>query len=127
MFDLNFLIVDDDSITTHLLEKIISCKYKTTNIDIFKNPENALLNLERRKYDLIISDICMEPIDGFEFYKKAKKIDDNNKIVLMSSSVDNPEFKHIARELGTEIIPKPLDCMIVLKYLRKYVPLPESS
>lgn len=126
MSDLSFLVVDDDLSDSHALAQILIDKYKTDDIDIFKNPANALEIIKRRNYSLIISNARLEPVNGFELYKKIKEITDT-PVILMSVSAKDKEFKKIAKELGIEIIEKPFDYCALLLVLNRYVPFPESS
>ncbi len=84
------ILVVDDSHTTRVLQKNIltNCGYNvTTSI----NPINALEKLKENKYDLIISDIQMPEMNGFEFIKQARNIPnykDAPIIVVSSESKD---------------------------------------
>lgn len=63
---LKLLLVEDDKISSNvmksLLEKKITCK-----VEQAKNGEDAIKKLYKCEYDLIISDIVMPNMDGWDF------------------------------------------------------------
>ena len=64
-------------------------------VDSFTDPELALSTFSTKRYDLVISDIRMPKIDGFELYKRIKIIDDKVKVCFLSSVHDLSEYKRI--------------------------------
>ncbi len=65
------LIVDDEPTVLNLLNKILTVQgYKTTPAS---NGEKALQLLQTEKFDLLISDINMTPINGMELLSKASE------------------------------------------------------
>jgi DNA-binding response OmpR family regulator len=64
------LIVDDEADVTLSL-KIVLEKYGFS-VDTFTNPAVALKSFDPRMYDLLILDIRMPGINGFELYSKIK-------------------------------------------------------
>src|ERR1700756_2976408 len=57
----------------------------------YNEPLLALQNFKSRVYSLLISDIAMPRMDGFELYKQIKKIDTRIKVVFTTSSRINYE------------------------------------
>ena len=98
-------IIDDDTIYTKLLIKLLRLKNLCTNILVFKNGKEAIeyfQNLspkERIKNtpELIFLDINMPVMNGWEFLNEFKDIreDIENKLSLyvVSSSIDPMDFK----------------------------------
>jgi CheY-like chemotaxis protein len=97
MKPLKILLVDDDEIQRIKFKKI--CKEIKTNNTIFvaENGENALTLLEDRKkpFDLIISDLNMPRMNGFEFLMNLKKNSElkNIPVVIMSTSNNQEDLK----------------------------------
>lgn len=97
--DYKILLVDD-SITTRTLEKNILAT-AGYNIETAQNPFEAFEKLKNTHFDLIISDIEMPGMDGFEFLEKLKTDEKYAEIpVIMVSSVMDEETKKCAMELG---------------------------
>jgi CheY-like chemotaxis protein len=52
-------------------------------VDCFNNPILALKNFKNGHYDLLIIDIVMPQMDGFELSEKMRKVDDKVKISFL--------------------------------------------
>ena len=99
--DYKILLVDD-SITTTTLEKNILTKAGYC-IEIAKNPIEALKMIQTTGFDLIITDIEMPEMNGFEFIEKLKTDEMFFEIpVVMVSSLISDEAKRRAFELGVK-------------------------
>ncbi|MDQ3839622.1 MAG: response regulator, partial [Thermoproteota archaeon] len=63
-------------------------------VDAYNNPLEALSNFKPNSYGLALLDIRMEPINGFELYKKMKNMDDGLKTCFITAFDDyRQEFK----------------------------------
>lgn len=103
----SILVVDDDRNTRMFLEAVL----KTANYTVLlaKNGIEALLVLENSHVDLIVLDIMMPEMDGYEFTKTLRE-SDNNIPILMVSAKQMPEDKHRGFLAGTDdYITKPID------------------
>lgn len=52
-------------------------------VDCFNSPALALENLKKSLYDLLIVDIIMPQINGFDLAEEVKKIDDNARVCFL--------------------------------------------
>ena len=55
-------------------------------IDTFNDPLQALENFKPNMYDLVILDIMMPKMDGFDLYNKLKDMDHDIKICFLTAS-----------------------------------------
>jgi DNA-binding response OmpR family regulator len=55
-------------------------------VDSYTDPILALSNFKPRLYDLLILDIKMQKMNGFDLYQKMKKIDSNVKVCFLTAS-----------------------------------------
>ena len=78
------LIVDDDRDTTMAFKKALTDK-GFEQIDTVNEALLALNNFKAGLYDLLIIDIVMPDMDGFELYEEIKKIDDKVKICFITA------------------------------------------
>ena len=53
---------------------------KGFHIDAFSDPQTALEKFESGKYDVLITDVRMPAMNGFELARRISKIDDKIKI-----------------------------------------------
>jgi CheY-like chemotaxis protein len=77
------MIVDDEP-DIILSFKIVLLEYGY-KVDSFTDPILALENFKAGLYDLIIIDIRMPKMCGFELYKELKKIDDKIKVCFLTA------------------------------------------
>lgn len=103
----HILVVEDDKHTRMLFQAIL----EAANYTVFtaNNGEDALKVLEKEHIDLVVLDIMMPKMDGYEFTKILRE-NDNNLPILMVSAKQLPEDKHKGFLVGTDdYITKPID------------------
>lgn len=80
------ILILDDSITTRTMVKniLLNAGYM---VDVVSEAEEALVKLKMNHYDLIISDLTMPKIDGYEFIDKLKtdEMYADIPVIIMSS------------------------------------------
>jgi DNA-binding response OmpR family regulator len=87
------LVIDDEYDNAFILKSGLERK-GGYNVDLFTDPFAALNDFRANSYDLIMIDVRMPNMNGFDLYKKIKERDNNVKICFLSAS-DNTyeEFK----------------------------------
>ena len=78
------LIVDDEPDITRLCS--LALEYYGFKVDTFNDSEEALSNFKPDYYDLVILDIKMPKMDGFELYYELKKKDNDVKVCFLTAS-----------------------------------------
>jgi DNA-binding response OmpR family regulator len=78
------LVVDDEPDLSMLSGLVL--EYNGFKVDTFTDPQEALSNYKPGYYDLVILDIKMPRIDGFQLYGEIKKKDQNAKICFLTAS-----------------------------------------
>lgn len=76
-------IVDDEPDITTVLKKGLE-QYGFV-VEAFNDPEVALSNFKPDYYDLMIIDIRMPKIDGFELYRELRKRDSKVKVCFLTA------------------------------------------
>ncbi len=77
------LLVDDDPLLLQDIgPPIEKYGYSVTMSD---NGESAIEIIDKKYFDLIITDLVMGPLDGFQVLKKAKKMDPLTKIIILTA------------------------------------------
>lgn len=79
------LVVDDEPDMT-LLFKMALESDGSFIVSTFNDPVIALSNFKAGLYDLIILDIKMPKMDGFDLYQEIKKIDSQVRICFLTAS-----------------------------------------
>ena len=78
------LVVDDEPDLTQV--STLALEYHGFKVDAFNDPQEALAKFEPGLYDLVILDIKMPKMDGFELYHEIKKKDNNAKVCFLTAS-----------------------------------------
>src|SRR5688572_4071302 len=115
------LLVDDEPDVTYTIKNILEDNgYK---VDSFNDPILALNYYKVNLYDLVILDIKMPKMDGFELYLKIREKDHKVKICFLTViGTFNEEFRKIRLALGKTInedyfIQKPIQTEDLIKKL----------
>ena len=116
------LIVDDEPDLTKV--STLALEYHGFKVDTFNDPQEALSKFKPSSYDLIILDIKMPKMDGFELYHEIKKKDNNAKVCFLTASelyyeeFRNTEYRALDRNL---FIRKPIDNEDLVKEINKMI------
>ena len=78
------LVVDDEPDLTQV--STLALEYHGFKVDSFNDPQEALSKYEPGMYDLVILDIKMPKMDGFELYHEIKKKDNNANVCFLTAS-----------------------------------------
>ena len=114
------LAVDDEPDLTKLCS--LALEYHGFKVDTFNDPQEALSNYKPGYYDLVILDIKMPKMDGFELYDEIKKQDHKAKVCFLTASelyyeeFRKKEYCALDRDL---FIRKPIDNEELLKEVSK--------
>jgi len=96
------LVVDDDPEIVTLLSKILL--NEGYNVMDAQNGRKALRKVEKGGIDLVILDLIMPGIDGFEFLKLCKKNPLTQHIPVAVLTIrDSPQDIETAKRLGAEV------------------------
>jgi DNA-binding response OmpR family regulator len=77
------LLVDDEHDITFAFS--IGLEDNGFVVDAFNDPQEALSNFEAGLYDLLLIDIKMPKMNGFELYREIEKIDNKPKICFITA------------------------------------------
>jgi DNA-binding response OmpR family regulator len=80
----SILLVDDEY--DHNSIFTISLQDAGFEVDAYNDPKLALSAFRPDYYDLLILDIKMPKMDGYELYDKIRKIDDKVKVCFLTAS-----------------------------------------
>lgn len=104
------LVVDDDPDIANLYK--LSLESDGFIVNTFNDPLLLLANYKVGEYDLLLFDIKMPHMDGFELYQKIRLVDDRTKICFISAFEEyDTRFKELFPDLKESdcLIRKPID------------------
>src|SRR5436190_17785127 len=104
------LIVDDEDDITFLFKMVL--EDNGFKVDTFNDALVALQNFTAGSYDLVLLDMLMQNMNGFELYQKMRMIDDKPKVCFLTASgINHKEFRKRADSTAT--INRTENCFII--------------
>lgn len=111
MFRSNIVVADDEAVNRLLIGKYLSSA-GFTNVHMAENGAEALELIEQVNADVLVLDIVMPVMDGFEVLETLRS--ENSKWqslpILVETALDAPEERNQVFEAGaTDLVTKPLN------------------
>jgi CheY-like chemotaxis protein len=78
------LLVEDNEIDAYLTCNVLQKCSSDIAVDLVSTAEEALTQIGKKAYDLIVCDFCLPGMDGLSFLKLVKKVRSNVRIVLLT-------------------------------------------
>ena len=79
---IKILIVDDDEVIADILLELLSEKERS--VDVCYNGLDAIENIQKNSYDLIIVDLVMPKMGGMDVLKYAKKANPDTIVIILT-------------------------------------------
>ena len=96
------LVIDDEPDVTYTIKNVL--EDNGFEVDTFTDSILALENYKVNFYDLVILDILMPKMDGYELYTKLREQDSKVKICFLTAiTTFNEDFRTIRMKLGKTI------------------------
>jgi DNA-binding NtrC family response regulator len=118
------LIVDDEFDIINIFKQVLM--NKGFHVFGFTEPLLALehFQINSKKYSLVISDLRMPGMNGYEFVKKVIEIKPKIKIFLMTAfEINDVEFERLLPKFKIEgLLQKPISLAELASTVSKYVP-----
>ena len=110
------LIIDDEKAIRKTLSEILS--YEGYKIDDAENGEEGLKKIKEKSYDVILCDIKMPKVDGLEFLEKAKEINPDVPIIMISGHGTIETAVEAVKKGAFDYVAKPPDLNRLLITIR---------
>lgn len=106
------MIVDDESDILSVIKRGLESKNDFV-VDTFSKADDAIENFQNHPpnyYDLVITDIRMPKVNGFELYRRIKDTNPNMKIAFITAfEINKEEFSKVIPSVNvTHFISKPV-------------------
>jgi CheY-like chemotaxis protein len=119
------MVVDSDSDVTYSVKKTLE-DTGLFEIDSFNHSAQALSSFASNPYDIVILDIMMREMDGFELYRKIKMQGRKVKVCFLTSVFDfspyiaiYPDIIDTVEKNGDLIIDKPVGSKQLIGEIKK--------
>ena len=114
--------MDDEPDLTSLFKQVLeSAGFSVT---VFNNSADALEVFRPRYFDLVMLDIIMPKVDGFDLYKELRKVDPDVKVCFLTASekyredLRKGEYQTLRKDL---FIQKPVSIKDLTKEIHKRI------
>jgi DNA-binding NtrC family response regulator len=112
----SILIIDDEKAIRKTLTEILG--FEGYKIDEASDGEEGLRKFKEKNYDLILCDIKMPKLDGLEFLERAKEINGETPIIIISGHGNIETAVEAVKKGAFDYISKPPDLNRMLITLR---------
>jgi len=109
--DIRILVVDDERIAVKNLEHIL--KKEGYSVVGTESGMNALKLLEEQRFDVVLTDLRMEKVDGLQILKKCMELYPDTKVIMITGyatleaadeAMGKGAFHHIAKPFKLELV-----------------------
>jgi PAS domain S-box-containing protein len=119
--NLKVLLVEDKIVNQEIARMIlenVNCK-----VDIAQNGLEALSDLHKKTYDLVLMDIFMPVMDGITATQKIKKEFVNPPIIIgLSANAANYDVARFIEQGMDDYLEKPIEPMLLFERIAKWLP-----
>jgi len=111
------MVIDDEPIVCRRLKQVLEkIGYK---VDIFNSGVGALNELDGRAYDIIITDLKMEGVDGMKILEAAKSKSPATKVIMITGFAEMETAKEAFRKGVFDFISKPVEIDVIKEVISK--------
>jgi DNA-binding NtrC family response regulator len=122
------MIVDNEPEIVRAIE--LALKVNGYLAEGFTDPAKAIVEFRNNghEYALVISDIRMPAMSGFELARNIKEADPNVPLVFMTAfEINKPEFSSLFPSMQvSEFVTKPFVNALLIRIVRKYIGITEQ-
>ncbi|HEX2557066.1 MAG TPA: response regulator [Nitrososphaera sp.] len=117
-------IVDDEPDITTVLKR--GLEQNGFEVDAFNDPKVALNNFKADYYDLMIIDIRMPKLNGFDLYREVRKKDTKVKVCFLTAfEIYYEEFRKMFPTIDVKaFVRKPVSISALVKQLNSTIESP---
>lgn len=113
------LIVDDELIALRNLEHVLVKEGYT--VQTTQSSTNALRILEERGFDLVLTDLKMEKVDGMQILKKSKSLYPDTEVIMITGYATVESAIHAMKKGAYDYIAKPFKLDEVRRVVKEAV------
>jgi two-component system chemotaxis response regulator CheY len=116
------LIVDDSMMSRMMIKKCLPSSdqysYELQEVD---GGTKCLDSYSKAPYDLVLLDLTMPDMDGFETLEKLKEMDPDAKVVIVTADIQQKAAERVFALGALEVVKKPTSQEKMTAVLEKYL------
>lgn len=101
------LIADDDDTIRHLIERVLD--FAGVPYDSVRDGREAIDHLVQKDYALLLVDLMMPFVNGYELLDQMKLLPSRPRIVLVLTALTDADLQCLDPDVVTMIVRKPFD------------------
>ena len=126
--EISVAIVDDNDVNRTLISKMLDKILNTSKKSEFEDGLQIVKAIEEgENFDLILMDVQMPNMDGYEACRKLRDMEYTGKIILATGSTGQDVLKKMKEAGCNDMIPKPVKIEDLEKKIWKFFPLAVKS
>ena len=103
--NLDVLLVDDEAIVGNRLKPAlmkVGC-----DVEVFEDPKEALKRIDEKEFDIIVTDIMMEDVNGIQILEHVQKKSEWTKVIMITGYATEALAREAMTKGAFDIIAKP--------------------
>lgn len=117
--DANILVCEDNEINGKIIKEFLT--YKNANVTLVENGKKALLRIKKYKYDLILMDIQMPILNGYEATKEIRKLGIDTPIIALTANAFNHDIDEAYQAGVNDYLIKPITMTSLYDKIYDYI------
>ncbi len=122
---LNILILDDESIVGERLKAAL--QKDGYEVEIFLNPNKALERISEKVFDIVVTDIRMDEMDGIQVLEKVQERSKTTKVIMITGYATIEVARESLAKGAFDFIAKPFKIKELRKTIKKAAESLEQS
>jgi CheY-like chemotaxis protein len=123
------IVIDDDQRMLHAMLRLLRSWYY--QVDIFSKARDAVSRIQIIRPDLVIFDVYMPELDGFELMRILRQHQPQLPLIAMSGDSIRGQETHVlamCRQLGAaDVLHKPICPEELQELISRYLPKPDGD
>lgn len=116
------LVVDDESIIAQLIADVLGGE--GYDVDTAPHGVAALERLERRTYDVVLSDLRMPELDGLGLFREIEQRypDLLHRFVFITGTSEHADYQGFIDDVKVPVLTKPFDMADLVRVVQELLP-----
>jgi DNA-binding NtrC family response regulator len=119
MNEFRILLIDDDVLSLTSLAKAL--RLNGFEVDAFSDPEAAWQIFQENPYSIVLSDIMMKPLDGFEVLDLIKSTNPTTRVILFTGFFTDKRSNEAIAMGAEKVYSKPVPIEDIIAELNKSI------
>lgn len=118
------VVVDDDASIHRWYDRVLDEALPLSDVICFDDPRDALADIQAEPPDLVITDLLMPEIDGFELTRAIKSVAATREVpvIICTGEGGAPDWRRLQQLGANGFLVKPVEAESLIALVRKVVP-----